>query len=118
MYEAIVKNTVEILCQLPVPFPESRLLAGIVKEYRAPQQEMFMNDNYHYAMGTAYLKLGILGVSEKAEESSKTVETEKQRELLSSIALYIGKSAIIYHAMLKRFISKLNQINSGIQGTC
>ena len=43
MYEAIVKNTVEILCQLPVPFPESRLLAGIVKEYRAPQQEMFMN---------------------------------------------------------------------------
>lgn len=38
MYEAIVKNTVEILCQLPVPFPESRLLAGIVKEYRAPQQ--------------------------------------------------------------------------------
>ena len=87
MYEAIVKNTVEILCQLPVPFPESRLLAGIVKEYRAPQQEMFMNDNYHYAMGTAYLKLGILGVSEKAEESSKTVETEKQRELLSSIAI-------------------------------
>ena len=85
MYEQIVANTLETIEKLPVPVPVRGGLAGITKEYRAPMQPMFMNDNYHYAMGTAYLSLGVLGVAEKAQKNSEQFSAEN-KELLLGIA--------------------------------
>ncbi len=85
MYSHIVSNTLQILSALPVPVPERGTLAGFAGEYLLPDQAMFTGDNYHYPMGTAYLKLGLLGVAEKAETSAAVTEDLRNRSLLLGI---------------------------------
>lgn len=108
MYQTIVDNTVKILNELPMPIPKG-YLAGIVLEYRASNQDMFMNDNYHYAMGTSYLQLGVCGVAEKAIQSSKQVTNDKQKELLESIATVYNEIA--------RYIDRYANVMNDIAGS-
>lgn len=100
MYETIISSTLEILRQLPVPVPEKGRLAGITRQYTAPPVDMFMNDNYHFPMGTAYLKLGVAGVAEKAAASAAEKSKPDEKELLLAVAecyreisAYIGRYA-------------------------
>lgn len=86
MYEKILANTLEILKAIPTPIPESGNFAGIVKEYRAEKTEMFFGDNYHYAMGTTFLKYGVLGVANKARKKAEEVEDKRDKEMLLGIA--------------------------------
>lgn len=86
MYRPIVENTLQVLSALPVTVPTSGSLAGCAGEYWVPDQPMFQGDNYHYPMGTAYLKLGVLGVAEKAAVSAKTAADPMNRSLLEGIA--------------------------------
>jgi len=86
MYEAILSSTLEILSSMPTPVPEKGGLAGIIHEYRPEGGKMFANDNYHFSMGTSYLKLGVSGVAEKAEKSAEKAEKPEERELLQGIA--------------------------------
>ncbi len=100
MYRTIVENTVSIVNKMPMPIPASGTLAGSAGEYMVPEQAMFSGDNYHYPMGTAYLKLGVLGVAQKAAASAKTVADPGKRALLEGIdqvyravAAWIGRYA-------------------------
>lgn len=86
MYKIITENTLKVLAALPVTVPAEGSLAGFAGEYMVPDQPMFMGDNYHYPMGTAYLKFGVVGVSRRAAASAKNVTDERNRELLEGIA--------------------------------
>lgn len=86
MYEDILSSTLDIIGHLPTPLPQKGALAGITRQYVAPPDEMFMNDNYHFPMGTAYLKLGVLGVAEKAAASAQNKTNAEEKELLLAIA--------------------------------
>lgn len=86
MYETILSSTLQILRELPVPVPQRGRLAGITRQYTAPPVEMFMNDNYHFPMGTAYLKLGVRGVAQKAAAAALTKTAEDEIALLRGIA--------------------------------
>lgn len=86
MYKTILSSTLKILEGLPFPVPQKGRLAGITRQYMAPPSDMFMNDNYHFPMGTAYLKLGIRGVAQKAAAVAKTKTDENDVALLSGIA--------------------------------
>ncbi len=87
MYQSIVENTCAVLDSLPTPIPDSGILAGFGREITLPYQDMFLNDNYHFPMGTAFLEYGIPGVAEKAAASALTVSDPLRRELLESISL-------------------------------
>lgn len=104
MYEKILKNTLDILQTLPTPIPESGNIAGIVKEYRAQKTEMFLGDNYHYAMGTTFLKYGLLGVAKKARENKNNEGAEA--ELLEGIALTYEAIA----AYVKRYADAIYKV--------
>ena len=104
MYEKILKNTLDILQTLPTPIPESGNIAGIVKEYRAQKTEMFLGDNYHYAMGTTFLKYGLLGVAKKARENKNNEGAEA--ELLEGIALTYEAIA----AYVKRYADAIYEV--------
>lgn len=86
MYKIITENTLKVLAALPVTVPAEGSLAGFAGEYMVPDQPMFMGDNYHYPMGTAYLKFGVVGVSRRAAASAKNVTDDRNRELLEGIA--------------------------------
>jgi len=86
MYKTITENTLQVLAALPVTVPAEGSLAGFAGEYMVPDQPMFMGDNYHYPMGTAYLKFGVVGVSRRAAASAKNVTDDRNRELLEGIA--------------------------------
>lgn len=86
MYEKILKNTLDILENLPTPIPENGDYAGIVKEYRAEKTEMFLGDNYHYAMGNSFLKYGVLGVALKVKEKALSMDEGVDREMMEGIA--------------------------------
>lgn len=86
MYKIITENTLKVLAALPVTVPAEGSLAGFAGEYMVPDQPMFMGDNYHYPMGTAYLKFGVVGVSRRAAVSAKNVTDDRNRELLEGIA--------------------------------
>lgn len=86
MYWIITENTLRVLGDLPVTVPAEGSLAGCAGEYLVPEQPMFLGDNYHYPMGTAYLKLGVLGVAERAAASAKKAEDPRNRALLEGIA--------------------------------
>lgn len=85
MYHLITENTLQILSALPVTVPEAGSIAGCAGEYWVPDQPMFSGDNYHYPMGTAYLKLGVLGVAERAAASAKNAADPRNRDLLEGI---------------------------------
>ncbi len=86
MYKNILFDTLQILEELPVPVPCKGKLAGITRQYMAPPSDMFMNDNYHFPMGTSYLKLGVKGVAQKAAAVAKTKTAENEIALLTGIA--------------------------------
>lgn len=93
MYESILSSTLEVLKTLPTPVPQEKKLAGVVHEASVPYCDMFAGDNLHFTMGTTYLKLGVLGVAEKAEENAKKATDPQQKELLEGIAaVYRGVS--------------------------
>lgn len=86
MYKIITENTLQVLGNLPVTVPAEGTIAGCAGEYILPFQPMFLGDNYHYPMGTAYLKLGVMGVAERAAASAVKVEDPRNKELLLGIA--------------------------------
>ncbi len=100
MYGFVIDNTLEVLAALPVPVPSQGSIAGFASEYQLPYQSMFIGDNYHYPMGTAYLKLGLLGVAEKAAASAGKVDGAQNKSLLrgiqqvyQAIAAWVGRYA-------------------------
>ena len=86
MYESIVNSTVSVLSDLPTPVPETGRLVGFGREHIVPFQDMFLGDNYHYPLGTAYLTYGVSGISEKAQARSKEVTDPVRQELLKGIS--------------------------------
>ena len=86
MYKIITENTLQVISGLPVTVPEVGTIAGCAGEYLVPDQPMFLGDNYHYPMGTAYLKLGVLGVAERAAASAKNAADPRNRDLLEGIS--------------------------------
>ena len=85
MYESITASTLKVLRELPTILPSRGVIVGFAREHTVPFQDMFLNDNYHFPMGTAFLKLGVLGIAEKAEQSAARVEAPERKELLNSI---------------------------------
>ena len=94
MYRSITENTLQVLRELPLTIPAAGLIAGPAGEYRVPEQPMFLGDNYHYPMGTSYLKLGVCGVAARAAASAETVDDPRCCALLEGIdEVYRGIAA-------------------------
>ncbi|MBP3323254.1 MAG: hypothetical protein J6M16_03590 [Clostridia bacterium] len=82
---------------------------------------MGKNDNYHFPMGTAYLKLGISGVAEKALKKSRETDSDRSKSLLlgiyevyNEIALYLKRySTAIKNCGVKS--NKLNRISENLE---
>ncbi|MBQ7246994.1 MAG: hypothetical protein IJS22_02755 [Lachnospiraceae bacterium] len=105
MYERILNNTIEELRKLPTPVPAKGRLAGFGREYSAPDGPMFTEDNYHYPMGTSYLKSGVAGVSQRAAVSAMKAEDPRNRELLEAISVVYGEVA----AWIRRYSESVLQ---------
>ncbi|MBQ7346580.1 MAG: hypothetical protein IJW55_01345 [Clostridia bacterium] len=88
MYESILSNTLDVLKSLIFPIPAQGGIAGSGLKCGNIEwaREMGRSDNHHYPMGTAYLKMGVRGVAEKAAASAKKTESPEKRELLEGIS--------------------------------
>ena len=80
---------------LPVVVPDTGRLAGYTNYF-----EGFVgtNDNFHYPMGKAFLRLGVPGVAAYARERLPLCENDRERGLLegidavySAVAAYFGR---------------------------
>ena len=121
MYKNILESTLNTIRNLNCPIPEKYSIAGIVGNERIPCGEMGKNDNYHFPMGTAYLKLGISGVAEKALKKSRETDSDSSKSLLlgiyevyNEIALYLKRySTAIKNCGVKS--NKLNRISENLE---
>lgn len=100
VYQEIIESTVKIINTLPMPVPKAGRIAGVTGALDETEDTMFQGDNYHYPMGTAYLKYGLCGVAAKAKEQSAHTADLQQAELLygifevyTAIAAYCGEYA-------------------------
>lgn len=85
-YQKKLENNLSVLQELPVVIPDEGRLVGF--DLYAPEglYEFIENDNLHYPMGTSFLKLGVLGIAEKAERVAKTKTEEQEKDFLLCIA--------------------------------
>ena len=87
MYEKSLKNSLFVLNALDCPIPETGGIAGVGLVYRDYEitEAMANLDNLHYPMGTAFLKLGIKGIIEKAHNKASEVTDPQSKALLLGI---------------------------------
>lgn len=105
MYEEILSETLKCYRELPVVIPQKGVIAGFAKEYVPTFKKPFAHDNYHYPMGTAFLKYGICGIAKKAEENAARTKSDAQKELLSGIATTYYEIA----AYLQRYVTEASE---------
>lgn len=108
MYKEILKDTIDTLNSMPVIIPDKGLIVGFTKEYIAPFNHFVENDNFHYPMGTTFLKYGINGIIDLAKNNKTKVKTEYGYELLDGIIQ-------TYTEILNYFNKYLVKVNSLIE---
>lgn len=96
MYESVIESTRRVLAGLPTPEPYDGILAGFGNEYTVPDQDMFLGDNYHYPMGSAYLKYGVIGIAEKAAKQAEAADSAEKKELLQGISIVYREIAAYF----------------------
>ena len=92
MYRSILDCTLQVLRKLPVTVPEKGSIAGCAGEYLIPYNDMFCGDNYHYPMGTSYLKHGVVGVAEKAAANAVNAQGDNKVLLEGISQVYMAIS--------------------------
>lgn len=92
MYRSILDCTLQVLRELPVTVPEKGSIAGCAGEYLIPYNDMFCGDNYHYPMGTSYLKHGVVGVAEKAAANAVNAQGDNKVLLEGISQVYMAIS--------------------------
>ena len=106
MYKFILKDTLETIQKLPVVIPERGLIAGFSLDYIPPINHFFENDNWHYPMGTAFIKYGLSGIIELAHKNKEKVKNEYSFELLDGIEKTY--SELIKY--LAKYVKKLGEL--------
>ena len=86
-YEKEINKELEVIRSLPVVIPEQGLIAGFAK-FLPPMGPfgLMKNDNFHYPMGTSYLRLGIPGVRDFALEQMRLAKDEDKKHFYHGIA--------------------------------
>lgn len=111
MYEKILADTLDNYKKMPIVIPQKGIFVGFAREFFCENNEAFREDNYHFPMGTAFLRYGVKGIADKARKNACKNNGDKAELLLGiaevydCIAEYFGK----YVTVLEDLIQQSNE---------
>ena len=70
MYEKILADTLDNYKKMPIVIPQKGIFVGFAREFFCENNEAFREDNYHFPMGTAFLRYGVKGIADKARKNA------------------------------------------------